>query len=249
MFKRMVLGLLFMLLPGVALAQGVQESYLPARSQLYFRWDGMATHQAAFDKTAVGVMMKGDTGKFLNEIWAFTHENLKNVAQNEPKIGPLLKDFTKLVGTMHSNGLVFAVEVEKINPPTVQAVIVFPKAAGESGTVMPLIQRIAEEAKANVKTVKVGKRFVNTVEVEMLKIGWWGQGNDAVLFLGTTDPAAYAKAIDTKETGLAGNPLYKKVISFKDFPTCTRGFFDVSSTLKVAAEIALPRARSSTSSA
>src|SRR5271154_5433925 len=111
MFKRMVLGLLFVLLPGVALAQGVQESYLPAKSQIYFRWDGMQTHQAAFDKTALGVMMKGDTGKFLDELWAFTNENLKNVAQAEPKVGPLLKDFTKLIGTMHSHGLVLAVEV------------------------------------------------------------------------------------------------------------------------------------------
>jgi hypothetical protein len=240
MFKRMVLGLLFTLLPGVALAQGVQESYLPAKSQVYFRWDGMATHQAAFDKTAVGIMMKGDTGKFLDELWAFAHDNLKNAAQAEPKVGPLLKDFTKLVGTMHTNGLVFAVEVEKINPPSVQAVLVFPKAAGESGTVMPLIQRIAEESKADVKTIKIGKRFVNTVEVEMLKIGWWSQGNDAVLFLGTTDPVAYAKSIDSKKTGLAGNPLYKKVIGFKEFPTAARGFIDITSSLNIAADIAPP---------
>ncbi len=239
MFKRMVLGLLFMLLPGVALGQGVQESYLPAKSQIYFRWDGMQTHRAAFDKTALGVMMKGDTGKFLDELWAFAHENLKNAAQAEPKVGPLLKDFTKLLGTMHTHGLVFAVEVEQIKPqPMVQAVLVFPKAAGESGTVMPLIQKIAEETKADVKTVKVGKRFVNTVEVELLKVGWWGQGSDAVLFLGTTDPVAYARDIDSKKTGLAGNPLYKKVAGFKEFPTAARGFIDFNSTLNIIADIA-----------
>lgn len=240
MLKRMVLGLLFILLPGVALGQGVQESYLPAKSQLYFRWDGMAMHQAAFDKTAVGVMMKGDTGKFLDELWVYAHENLKNAAQAEPKVGPLLKDFTKLIGTMHTNGLVLAVEVEKVTPPMVQAVMVFPKAAGESGTVMPLIEKIVEESKADVKRAKVGKRFVNTVEVEMLKIGWWGQGNDAVLFVGTTDPVAYAKAIDSKKTGLTANPLYKKVISFKEFTTAARGFIDVTSTLNIVADITPP---------
>jgi hypothetical protein len=240
MFKRMVLGLLFVLLPGVALAQGVQENYLPAKSQIYFRWDGMQTHQAAFDKTALGVMMKGDTGKFLHELWEFTHENLKNAAQAEPRIVPMLKDFTKLIGTMHTNGLVLAVEVEKLNPPHVQAVMVFPKAAGESGTVMPLIQKIADETKAEVKTVKVGKRFVNTIDVEFLKIGWWGQGNDAVLFLGTTDPVAYAKDIDAKKTGLADHPLYKKVKAFKEFETASRGFIDFTSTLEVIADVAPP---------
>jgi hypothetical protein len=243
MLKRMVLGLLFILLPGVALAQGVQENYLPAKSQIYFRWDGMQTHQAAFDKTALGVMMKGDTGKFLHELWEFTNENLKNAAQAEPKIVPMLKDFTKLIGTMHINGLVLAVEVEKVNPPKVQAVMVFPQAAGESGTVMPLIEKIAEETKAEVKRSKAGKRFVNTIDVEFLKIGWWGQGNDAVLFLGTTDPVAYAKDIDSKKTGLTGNALYKKVKAFKEFSTASRGFIDFTSTLNVIADID-PRAGS-----
>ncbi|HZZ79468.1 MAG TPA: hypothetical protein VFE62_13170 [Gemmataceae bacterium] len=237
MVKRVVLGLLFVLLPGAAWGQGVQEAYLPAKSQLYFRWDGMQTHRAAFDKTALGQMMKGDTGKFLDELWAYANENLKTAAQNEPKIAPMLKDFTKLIGTMHNNGVVFALEVDKVQPPTVQVVMVFPKAAGESGSVMPLIQKIAEETKADVKTAKVGKRFVNTINVEFLKVGWWAQGDDAVLYLGTNEPAAYAKAIDAKKTGIAGHPLYKKVLAFKEFPTASRGYFDIASTLNVLGEL------------
>ena len=63
--KRAMLGLLFVLLPSVALAQPVQENYLPFKSQLYFRWDGMDKHQADFDKTAVGKMMQGETGAFM----------------------------------------------------------------------------------------------------------------------------------------------------------------------------------------
>ena len=83
MLKRIVLGLLFALLPGVALAQG-QESYLPPKSQLYFRFDGMEKHQATYNKTAVGKMMQGETGKFLDEFWKYTQENLQTAAQNEP---------------------------------------------------------------------------------------------------------------------------------------------------------------------
>ena len=111
----------------------------------------MEKHHAAFEKTAVGKMMKGETGVFLDELWKFTHENLHNAAQNEPKVVPMLKDFTKLIVTMYQDGLVVGVEVDKVIPPTVQAVMVFPKAAGESGTLLPLIQKIAEETKADVK--------------------------------------------------------------------------------------------------
>lgn len=240
MLKRMVLGLLLVALPGVACAQNVQDSYLPAKSQIYFRWDGMVAHRAAFDKTAMGKMMQGETGKFLDELWAFAHDNLKNAAQNEPKLEVYLKDFTKLLGATHNYGVVLGVQVEKVQPPMVQAVVVFPKAAGESGTVMPLIVKIAEEARAEVKSAKVGKRFINNVDVGPVKIAWWGQGNDAILFVGTTDPAAYAKAVDAKETGLANNPLYKKVTGFKEFTTCARGYVDVASALDLAAQVAPP---------
>ena len=242
MQKRMVLGLFFALLPSVALAQG-QEKFLPPKSQLYFRFDGMQKHQAAFDKTAVGKTMQGETGKFLDELWNYTHDNLLTAAQNEPKAGPLLKDFTKLMSAMYLNGMVMGVEVDKVNPPFVQAVLVFPKAAGESGTLLPLIQKIAEETKAPVKNVKVGKRFVNTVNVQYLQIGWWAQGSDAIVFLGTTDPIAYAKDIDSNKTGILGNPLYKKVNGFKEFPTVSRGYFDVASALKVVSEITPPAAK------
>jgi hypothetical protein len=237
MFKRILLGLVVAALPSAAQAQSKLESYLPAKSQLYFHWDGMEMHRGAYDKTAVGKMMQGETGKFLDELWVYIHDNLQTAAQNEPKVGPLLKDFSKLLGGMFKDGLAIGVSVEKVNPPTVQAVFAFPKAAGESGTLIPLIQKIAEETKAKVNTSKVGNRFVNTVTVEFLQIGWWAQGSDAVLFLGTTDPVAYAKDIDAKMTGLATNPLYKKVAGFKDFKTASRGYFDMSSVLNVAAEI------------
>src|SRR6516165_625567 len=214
MLKRMLLGLCIILLPCVASAQPAQENYLPKKSQLYFRWDGMQKHQAAFDKTAVGKMMQGETGKFLDELWDFAYENLRKAAQNEPKVEPLLKDLTKVIVSLHRNGLVLGIEVDKVNPPTVQAVLVFPKAAGESGTLLSLIQKIAEETRAEVKNTKVGKRFVNTIEVEVVKLGWWGQGEDAIIFLGTTDPVDYAKDIDAKKTGIAKHALYQKVMDF-----------------------------------
>src|SRR5882762_2673434 len=95
MTKRTMLGLLFAMLPGVALAQ--QENYLPSKSQLYFRFDGMDKHQAAYDKTAVGKMMQGDTGKFLEEFWKFAVDNLQTAAQNQPNFEPLVKDLTKVI--------------------------------------------------------------------------------------------------------------------------------------------------------
>jgi hypothetical protein len=241
MLKKIVLSLVFALLPSACWAQTTQENYLPAKSQLYFRWDGMLTHRADFNKTALGKTMQGDTGKFLSEFWKYAETQLQNAARNhQPKIADLLKDFTKLVSSMHEDGIVLGVEVDTINPPVVQAVLVFPKAAGESGTLLPLVTKIAEETKADMKVNKVGKRFVHHVEIEFVKFAWWAQGEDAVLLLGTTDPVEYAKSIDAKTTGLANNPLYKKVAEFKEFKTASRGYLDVARLLIVAAGVAPP---------
>ena len=122
MYRRMVFGLLLALVPSVASAQTAQENYLPTKSQLYLRWDGMQGHRAAYDKTAAGQMMKGDTGKFLGELWKYVQEQLQSVAANEPRVGPFLKDVGKIINTMHNNGVVFGLQVDSALPPVVQGV-------------------------------------------------------------------------------------------------------------------------------
>src|ERR1051326_7363066 len=106
MIRRIMLGLLIVSLPGAAWAQ-TQENYLPSKSQIYFRFDGMKMHQAAYEKSALGKTMQGETGKFLAELWKYTQDQILNVTANEPKVGPMLQDFGKLVFSMQENGIVF----------------------------------------------------------------------------------------------------------------------------------------------
>src|SRR5438874_9624996 len=65
MSRRVPAALVLLLLAGVARAQEAPEALLPATTQVYFRWDGVEAHRAAYDKTALGKMMQGDTGAFL----------------------------------------------------------------------------------------------------------------------------------------------------------------------------------------
>ncbi|MBM3995529.1 MAG: hypothetical protein FJ303_15445 [Planctomycetes bacterium] len=236
MLKRICLGLLIVAVPSVAVAQ-VQENYLPAKTQLYFRWDGMEKHQADFKKSAVGKMLQGETGVFLDELWKYVLDNAKAAAQAEPKIEPMLTDLTKVVVSLHRDGMLLGVEVDKIKPPMVRALIVFPKAAGESGTILQLIHKIGAETKVDVQKAKVGKRVVHHVRIELLRLGWWAEGSDAVVFLGTTDPVAYAQDIDAKKTGIAKHLLYQKVANFKEFKTAARGYVDLHGLFAVAWDI------------
>src|SRR5215831_11805851 len=64
MSRRVPFALVPLLLAGAARAQEAPEALLPAATQVYLRWDGVEAHRAAYDKTAVAQMMKGDTGAF-----------------------------------------------------------------------------------------------------------------------------------------------------------------------------------------
>ena len=122
----------------------------------------------------------------------------------------MLKDFTKLISAMYQNGMVMGVEVDTIHPPIVQAVLVFPKAAGESGTLLPLIQRLPRNQGqwGNEKKKRLRQHLV---EVEAVKLGWWGAGIRRDHF-----PRhyriwlRYAKDIDAKKTGNVSNACTRK---------------------------------------
>ena len=42
------------------------EQLLPSTTQVYARWDGVATHQKAYDESALGKMLAGETGQAFN---------------------------------------------------------------------------------------------------------------------------------------------------------------------------------------
>src|ERR1700730_686384 len=103
MWRRSWLVCLLILVPGVASAQNVPERLLPGGSQIYLRWDGIDKHRAAFDKTALGKMLKEDTGKFLSALWTYANE-LSEIAlrQADPNAVALFKEFPNILsGIQH----------------------------------------------------------------------------------------------------------------------------------------------------
>jgi hypothetical protein len=239
MLKRSLLAWLCVLSFGMSTVVA-QEQLLPSSSQLFFRWDGMKAHQELFNKTAVGKLVQGETGTFLKELWKYIKEvGVPEANKLDPQAAAYIADAEKIIEGFYRDGMLFALEVEQVNPPRAVALVVFPKGAGETGTLLPLIQKLTTKGKVDVKDVKVGKRFVHQVNIEnKVHIGWWGEGDDAIVCIGTEEAAEYARRIDAKKTGLADHAVYKKIADFKEFTTCTRGFFDMKGVIKVAKDVA-----------
>jgi hypothetical protein len=231
--------LLFLPLP--ASAQAPAERLLPSRSQVYLRFDGMQAHQAAYRQTVAGKLMDGELGAFLRELGRYTVDLVQRVAQNQPEAGPWIDETVQLLGGLYDNGLVLGVELQQGDPAAVHGVIVVPKAAGASGTLLPLLRKIVEAHQAEPKSVKVGKRFVHQLPAEgPVRFGWWAEADDAVLYVGTQEPAAYVRDIDAGKTGVERQPLYLKVRDFKDFTTATRGYIDLGAVAGAVAAIVPP---------
>src|SRR5260370_11853688 len=117
------LGLLVFLLPGVARAaqeKDAPEHLLSGKSQIYIRWDGIEGHRASYDKTAIGKMMKGDTGTFVAGVFGQLQESLGSLLTVDQlltgtppdKLQKLQKHATesgKLIPLLSEHGLILAV--------------------------------------------------------------------------------------------------------------------------------------------
>ena len=236
MLRRVTACLALLVVPTLASAQTGPDRLLPAGSQLYFRWDGFDAQRSAYEKTAVGQMMKGDTGKFLDALWDWINNAADLAGQADPQAPVMIKDALKIVAGVGKNGLTLSVEVKQFTPPQAQVTLVFPKAAKE-GVLLPFVQRLTGMANAPVQETKVGKRSVTHINVQFVNFGWWGEGDDVVFVAGTGDPVAYAKMIDNNETGLAQAPLYRQVNGFKEFPIVSRAYLDMAALTKMGGDV------------
>lgn len=243
MWRRTLFVSLILGLPSAAWAQSTPERLLPGGSQIYVRWDGVDAHRAVFEKSALGKMLKEDTGGFFEALWDYGMEVLdKAVAEKDPnaaKAIAFLKEVPGVLGSIARNGFLFAVELKSLSPPQVETFLGFTGSGGDKGTILPFVTKLTAMAQADVKQVKVGNRTINRIGNDAVRLGWWSEGDrDAIFVFGTEEPEAVAKAMDDRKSSLADSAAFKNLKSFKEFATWGRGYFDLPELLKMAAALA-----------
>ncbi len=233
---------LLLAVPLLAFAQGT-ERYLPAGSQIVLQVDAHAKTKAAYDRTASGQMMAGDTGKSLRAFYKWAIESGEAVADQfqmptKEDIG-LIKDALKILEKIGDEGLALGIEVNSVWPPDARVVVVLPKMATGQSNILKLLTDLRAKAQnaggpVEIKDVKIGGRSVSMVEVPMANLAWWAQGDDFLLTIGTEPVANYIKLIDDGNAGLAKNATYKKLLNLGAYPTRSRAFLDIPSLCKLA---------------
>jgi hypothetical protein len=246
MSRRVPFALVLLLLAGTARAQEAPEALLPAATQVYFRWDGVEAHRAAYDKTAVAKMMKGDTGAFFAGGFGDVQKTLSALltaqailAGTPPeqlqKLQNDAAEAVKVLDLLGKHGAVAGFELRSLDPPQMQLTVIVPDAGAKPEPLFGALRLLTTLARADVKTKKVDGRTVYGVSLDPVHAAWWVEGKHVVLTAGTDTPdEAVKRVMDKAQARLTGNPLFKKVRDFKEFETGTRGFVDVAALMKLA---------------
>jgi hypothetical protein len=235
MWHRFGLAACLLLVPHVARAQQAPERLLSAGTQIYLRWDGLEGHRAAFEKSALGKTLHGDTGKFLVGLLRYGHDQLIPLLANQvnPQVlEQVTADGAKFIEVLGKHGFVLGIEVRKGEPVHAQATVVFPKAGAPPAAFLGLLRTLTSLGSADVRKVKVGDRTVQHLDGNLVHALWWNEGDDAVLVIGTDKPAAVLKRI-SKGPALTTNPLFTHLQDFKEFDTWGRGFIDMTALVQV----------------
>jgi hypothetical protein len=243
MVRRIAFVVALLAVAPAARAQAPEE-LLPAGTQLYIRWDGMKAHRDAYNKTALGKMLAGDTGKFIDGIFGQMQETVGGLLTVQSLLGGAAPEklqkltadateATKLLPMLSDKGFILAVEARKLEPPEGQVTLILPDIGDNPKPFLGLMRLVAGIAQIDAKEAKIEGRTVNHFEAESVRVAWWIEGKHGVVAVGTDKAEAIVKRMAGKGENLTSNALYKKIAGFRDFETGARAFLDVASVVKL----------------
>ena len=237
MVRRFAWMWVFFVAPSLLHAQGGSEKYLPSKSQLFMQWDGHGAHKEAIAKTAFGQTLAGDTGNFLSAAYRYARQNL-DLAKQHTDLGLIeaAHDLLDAGENLLRNGMSMGIEVTSVQPPQAQAVFVFNKAGGEKSKIKALVRRARDLVGDFAQEEKVGNRTVYFVD-NIVQGGWWSEGDDLIVVVGTEKATEYAKRLDDKKAGLDKHPLFEAVTKAPQFPSWSRGYIDAAGLVKLGSDL------------
>jgi hypothetical protein len=240
---------LLLLVPAFARgAEDVPERLLPATTQIYIRWDGVEAHRAAYAKTGLGQMMKGDTGTFITGLFdklqtsagaLLTVETLRR--GEDPKTLKKMQADAKAAATLFpllgKTGFILAGELRQLEPPQGQLYLIIPEMGDKPDPLFGALRLAIGLAKGQIKEQKIAGRTVASLALPPVNLAWWVEGRHAVVTIGTDTPEVVVKSVTAGDRApLTGSPLFQRVTSFKKFETHARSFVDVAAFVKMGAK-------------
>ena len=230
---KLCVGLVILTLPQMASAQVAPESLLPAKSQLYFHFEGMEKHKKNYEKTAFAKMMAGDMGTFFNGLFDYVGKQMKDNLKDEinPEQAQLVRDHAfGMFKNLAQHGVVFGAEVRSVQPLDMQATLVFPNGAGDKKSLVSLINLAPKfDKKTEIKELKQGGKTIRYTQAEEVYLMWWSEGKHAVLTVSSHSPEKLLARMKEEKGKFMMGKFYNQVKQFDEFPSWCYGYVDLRS--------------------
>ncbi len=246
MGRRAGFALLLLLSPALVRAEEAPEQLLPATTQVYLRWDGVDAHRASYEKTGLGQMMNGDTGRFVADLYGQVQDGLSALLTVDQLLGGVAPDklakmqadaaeASKLPSVLSKNGFILAAEVRSVDGPEWQVTLILPDAGPKAEELFATLRLIADLNKLPVKDAKLEGVAASSINAGPVYATWWRDGVHAVVALGPDRPEDVVKRMHAQGGRLDANPLFKRLKAFDKFETSARAFVDSAALVKLAA--------------
>lgn len=234
------LALVLLIIPGLVRAEDqAPEKLFSDATQIFLRFDGIEGHRAAFEKTALGKTLQGDTGKFLTGLYPQILDSLstsfsgKEIAKgvSPERLQKIQTDATearKLLDLLLQHGFLFGAEVRGLVPPIPQVTLVVPNAGAGAAPLFSMIRLIIAMNNGEVKQQTVAGRDVQFFQAGIFSLSWWLEGPHAVI-VGGLPAESVIKMMQEPKGRLPDHPLFQRIKRFDQFDTGLRGFLDVAS--------------------
>jgi hypothetical protein len=216
------------------------ESLISAKCAVAVQFDGFDSHRAAFDRTVLAELFRGDLGPLAADFRRRILGALgPDVVASRMLAGGRPEELTALQAeaeqlpavfeALRQRGLVLGVDLPDSILPGVHATLVFP--GGGSDEVRPalasavrLVARLAE-IKLTERT-HAGRTLLEGTFLGLGRLACWQEGPHFVVTIGTLSPDATIAIAEGKYDSLADDPRWAKLRSFDEYETYLRGYLD-----------------------
>ncbi len=215
------------------------ETLLPADAVMYFGCDGLAAHEAEFEKTAAykAVYESG----LMDAIG-----NLVDAVSKKAGGGQDLSVLRDVYHTLAQNGVSAAVSVEAAQgPPKVASVVVFPQAAKFEPQLAHFLKQATRGDVEFQAHVVSGREVTSGILPNSpgVELGWWTEGKHLLIAVGIDAVESGVAVAAGKSPNITKNPLWKKY--HEDKPragTTSLSWLDLGSLRDTFGQMPLPPA-------
>jgi hypothetical protein len=214
--------------PGDRPANRPPEALLPAGCIAFIRYDGMAAHKKAYERTALAQVMREDLGEALEHIWNTIDTGL---VVSTPDWQRSREVFRGLLQGMEAHGAIAGLEINDRDLREWRLTVVIPE-----GTKPPyrdavrLAFKILEQKETEpfeFKERKVSGRAVREAKHKLGTISAWDEAAHTIVTVGTMPVEQVLAAADGKAANLTTTRNYRLTADFKGYESDIRAFVDL----------------------